>query len=76
MIAQSRMDSEMVFTEELFDRYPPPPEAHLTEKDIKDIKSSVLGRRILVPAPTPEQLITWRKDSHAHYAIWRLYHSY
>ena len=66
----------LFFTEALFNIYTPPPEADLTEEDVMQLNQAVIWQRMMVPRPTPEQLVARNKDSNEHYAVWHLYASW
>ena len=40
------------------------------------LNQAVIWQRMMVPRPTPEQLVARNKDSNEHYAVWHLYASW
>lgn len=64
-----------VYTAELFDRYPPPPELadEMSAEDVLEIRSLFEGKEMSIAPPSPNSLAAWRLDSYEQYAIYDAY---
>ena len=63
----------VVFTDAMFDKYPPPADSGLTDEEVAHIRSLTVGHEILEPPPSPSLLAAYGYDSHEHYAVLSLY---
>lgn len=73
--AQEAPTPTPTYSEELFDRYPPPPEleGELSEEEIGELKVLLGGKPMRIAAPNHKDLESWGLQCYEQYAIYDAY---
>ena len=59
------------FTDELFDKYPPPED--WSKEDLRLMKAQARGQKMQLPSPSLEQLQAWNLESYEQFCILTVY---
>ena len=65
------LSAEARYSDELFDRYPPP--KGWTEEDLRLIKAERRGLKMRIPSPTLDQLRSWSCECYEQFCILNAY---